>query len=529
MTKLNYEATMQTLKKTILLTSAFMSVLLNVQQTLAQDLAHQEIRWDWHMIETNKIAFPKTFLFGTGISEWQASGTTHCPHSNWARYEKRTAFDWIKSITHFGKSTNSNDFTYDMVDDAYKCGAAANHWNKLKEDTQLMKNLGVNAARFSLSWSEIEPEEGHFNTDVIKHYHEEIDTLIANGIIPMITLVHFDVPTWFEDKGGFEVTENNEYFIRFCTTMFAEFHDKVTLWITINEPGVLAFQTYFRGVYPPAKRDMGLMAEVTKNLMLAHVAAYYAMKNMPDGDKAMIGLVHDIVQYEPYHPGNTLELWVTNFINHIFHESITEFLITKKFHFYCPPLVQPFFGMVPTTADTYFELDDITEPILDFIGLNYYSHVLWSWTNPTWSSYRPDEIPTDMPYAVYPEGLYRAIDTASRMGVPIYITENGLADGKDDRREEFLKRYLYVVSKALQDGYDVRGYFYWSLYDNCEWDMHLDGNPKQYGLYTTDFKTFEHTLRPSAQYYINSIDAWKKSHNNEVPPLLKTQPSAGTK
>lgn len=504
------------MKKIVLMCVLMSSGLVYAAQTsliqpmvIEHDLATEEIHWDWSTIDTSRLSFPQKFLLGTGTSAWQVDGPKNCPHSNWSRYEQRMQQGWWNS-----------DKEYPVVPEENRCGAAANHWNRLQEDTQLMKNIGVNASRFSLSWSEIEPAEGQFNHDAVKHYHEEIDILRANGIVPMITLVHFDVPTWFEDKGGFEKAENIWFFVRFCTEMFAEFHDKVDLWITINEPGVVAFQTYFRGVYPPAKRSMGLTAEVTKNLMLAHVAAYQTMKKMPGGDKAMIGIVHDIVQYEPYHPGNGVELAMTNIINHIFHEAITNFFITRKFQFYFPIWLQPLFGLVPATADASFELE-ANEKILDFIGLNYYSHVLWNWQNPAGSSYRPGDIPTDMPYGIYPEGLYRAIDTCSKMGVPIYITENGLADAKDDRREQYLKQYLYVVSKAIKDGYDVRGYFYWSLYDNCEWDMHLDGDPKSYGLYTTNFTTFEHTLRPSAYYYMNVIDDWRKAYNNEVLPFVQ--------
>ena len=152
------------------------------------------------------------------------------------------------------------------------------------------------------------------------------------------------------------------------------------------------------------------------------------------------------------------------------------------------------------------------EQLFDFIALNYYSRVLikmqWSIKEPFVSTCYGDEIMTDMPYALYPEGLYYAIETISKFKVPIYITENGIADAHDKAREIFLHRYLYALGKAIKDGYDVRGYYYWTLMDNFEWDQ---GYKMKFGLYKVDFNTQIRTLRPSYIYYSYII---KKSKAN---------------
>ncbi len=442
----------------------------------------EEIHWNWNDIDTSKLVFPKNFLWGVGTSEYQVSGRENCPNANWAFHEDKKNFFGCTTIARGEKS-----------------GKACDHWNLYKKDIELMQEVGVNAYRFSIEWSCIEPKEGEFNEQAIKHYHDLIDALLAKKIQPMITLHHFTHPQWFEEKGAFEKSDNIQYFVRFCKRMFVEYSSKINFWLTINEPGVLVFQGYHRAVYPPQKNNFHLAGIVTKNLMKAHIEVYKALKALPDGDKAQIGIVHDIVQFEPYFKGDKLAKFILHYMNLIFHEAITDFLVTKKLNF-----------KIPIFANVEFELADKNEKILDFIGLNYYSHVLWKPTNPLGSSYREGDIPTDMPYGIYAEGFYRAIASVARMGVPIYITENGLADSKDDRREIFLKKYLYTLSKAINDGYDIRGYFYWSLIDNFEWDY---GFEKRYGLYEVDYNTFERKQRKSAQYYIKVLKDYFSSLN----------------
>jgi beta-glucosidase len=144
---------------------------------------------------------------------------------------------------------------------------------------------------------------------------------------------------------------------------------------------------------------------------------------------------------------------------------------------------------------------------MDFIGLNYYSHlhVKFRWNPPEFFAlaHRPAEIMTDLIYPIYAEGLYRAIKTVAALNVPIYITENGIADAKDDRRDLFIRRYLYALSRAIKDGSDVRGYFYWSLMDNFEW---AEGYEMKFGLYEVNFKNQERKLRKGAEYFVKVVN-----------------------
>lgn len=416
------------------------------------------------------------------MSEYQNSGAGYCPDSNWAAWEKKGMNNGHPTI--YGNQ---------------KSGIACNFWKNYKQDVQLIKQLGCNAFRFSVEWSIIEPREGEFNQDAIDHYRDVCDELIKNSITPMITLHHFTHPQWFEAKGAFEQEKNIAYFVRFCARMFEELHDKVQLWCTINEPGPYVFQGYIHAAFPPGKSNMYLAAQVLKNMLIAHTRVYKKLKSLPGGVYAQIGLVHQYLTFEA-HSWNLLEMVPCPFMNYIFNDVILHFLKTGEL-FPNVPYLRTIISDAPACND--------------FIGLNFYSRVvlessildsLWN-MNFTQDSFgkpscRQGEVMTDMQYPVYPEGLYDAIKAVAQLGKPIYITENGVPDWCDDRRALFIKRYLYALSQAIKEGCDVRGYFYWSLMDNFEWD---EGYTKKFGLYEVDFATQTRKLRHGAECYRDAI------------------------
>lgn len=427
--------------------------------------------WNWQSIDTSDIKFPNSFVWGVALSEYQNSGATTSPNSNWASWETTTY--------RFGSPHILN---------GQQSGVACDHWNRYKEDVQLAKDLGITSLRFSIAWDRIEPEEGVWDEQALQHYEDYVDECIAQGIKPMITLHHFVDPLWFTQKGAFEKEENVFYFVRFAQKMFERLGHKTKLWCTINEPTIYMFMGYVLGMFPPGHNNPVLALTVMRNLMQAHVESYRAMKAMPYGDVAEIGIVHQYLVFEPYHSWNVLEYMPGLFFNFLLNTAVLKFYKTGTFNI---PLISRFTYQAPEGK------------LMDFIGLNYYSRVLvrgqLSFTEPIAPSHYPDEIMTDMQYAMYPQGLYQAIQKMSELGVPIYVTENGIADAKDDRRELFLKQYIYAMNQAVKDGYDVRGYYYWSLMDNFEWDQ---GYSQKFGLYSVDFNTFDRTLNPSAQYYI---------------------------
>jgi len=483
--------------------------------------------WDWRAVDLNAITLPS--IMGTSVSEYQVSGAHNCPHSNWAHWEGKKI--------HNGRPTiQGNDWS----------GSACNFWHSCYQDIALIKQLGCNSFRFSIEWSNIEPQEGQFCQEAINHYRDFCVGLRHAGIEPMITLHHFTHPHWFEQKGGFANAENIHYFVRFCERVFTQLSSQVTLWCTINEIGPFVFQGYIQGVFPPGlSGDLWTALNVMRTMMQAHCAVYKALKALPGGDKAQIGLVHQYLTIEShttsymqpalqmlgtYAAGATLwSMWASLvpkttkfrtswalgvaalgalnpveripawFMTYIFNDALMHFLKTGTVFPFIP-------GLRLTIADG--------RDCCDFIGLNFYSRVVIESRliayvlsggvgECAFPHCRQGELMTDMEYGVCPEGLYAAIKDMSQFGKPIYITENGVADKHDDIRALWIKRYLYAVSKALADGYDVRGYYYWSLMDNFEWDR---GYGQRFGLYEVDRITQQRRLRHSAQCYAEAIE-----------------------
>ena len=312
----------------------------------------------------------------------------------------------------------------------------------------------------------------------------------------MITLHHFAHPQSFEEMGAFEKEENITYFVRFAQTVFSRLGSKVQLWCTINEPSIVVLQGYFRGVFPPGKGNIvtgqPLRRKLLRNMMQAHTETYKALKAMPGGSGAQIGLVHQYLKLESYSCWNPFEFMGPLLSNTLLNNTILDFLRTGTFSYGVPFL--------------FNEEYRAEGPLTDFIGLNYYSRAVlemqWSNWGKIGGSCYPGEVMTDMPYAIYPKGLYDAIKDVAQIGVPIYITENGIADKNntnDSRRVQWIREYLKAVSLAIEDRYDVRGYFYWTLMDNFEWDM---GHEPRFGLYTSDRK-----MKEGGQAYASIINA----------------------
>ena len=440
---------------------------------------------DWSQASRRASRSFGKFLWGSATCEYQNSGAGHCKHSNWAGFLK--------------------DMPADIRAD--HAGTAADYWNRCFDDIKLMKELGLNAFRFSIDWSMIEPVAGEFDEEALKHYDDFINALLANNITPMITMYHWVHPQWFEKMGAFESEENIQYFVRFCVRIFNRYRDRVNLWTTLNEPNIYAFSAYVRGVFPPGVRDSLRAGEVLKNLWLAHVAVYRTLK--PRGNKKTeIGVIHQHLIFKPFHETSSVERSATDYLTQLISTASFEFLRTGHFKFRSIPAIDMlFFGLrKPKYVSKTIEFDCPDLPAtIDFIGLNYYSEVKLNFLKPHQNPhYYDDEIRTDMQYGFCPEGLYNSIVDMSALGVPIYITENGIADADDDRRALWIERHLYALNRARHDGYDVRGYFYWSLLDNLEWD---EGFKMRFGLYHVNFDTKERTLRRGSHAFIDAIRA----------------------
>jgi len=435
---------------------------------------YPELKWNWDSIDTDRINFPDGFIWGTATAAHQVEGNCN---NNWSEFEKKTQKD--------GKPN---------IKDGQVSGNACEHWERYREDIELIKRIGVTHYRFSIEWSKIEPTIGQYDIDAIDHYSNVINHLLQNSITPVVTLHHFSHPIWFEEKGGFSKAENIAYFISFSKKVFSLYSDRVKDWCTINEPGVFAVQGYFTGMFPPGLKNTQLTAEVLKNLLEAHVQVYHALKNQKNGEESKIGIVKNINQFEPWRRRSIRDWLFSLSLNHVFNSSTLKFFKTGKFKIRLP-------GLMWKTHYNEKEKDS-----LDFFGLNYYSHnhLKFSLFKKDFSvlEFHKKDVMTDMPYAIYAEGIYRAIKFVSSLNVPIIITENGVADANDQIRETYIKKYIYAVSKAISEGANVVGYYYWSLMDNFEWAFGYD---MKFGLYEVDFDNQERKLRDGSKAFVDIV------------------------
>lgn len=455
----------------ILLRIVAVLVLLYIIPTAYLNITEPVEHWNWDKIDLDDISFPDDFVWGVASAAHQVEGGH--TSNNWA--------DWENQVDVNGES---------RIARGEKCGLACDHWNRYPEDIKLMNELGVTSYRFSVSWSKIMPQEGVVDTAALQHYVDVCDSLLAAGIQPMVTLHHFCHPMWWEEKGAFEKEENIADFVEFSEVVFNALEDKVETWCTLNEPAVFVIAAYFDGHFPPGKQDPELAAVVLKNMFKAHVAVYQSLKELPGGSEAQIGIVKNMHQIDPMNDWNLFDRLLSRTVNKGFNGSFISTFKDGNYRF-----------AFPTLVDEQEEIPDAPST-LDFVGLNYYSHNAMNFELNLDEALKtrmyPNETPTDMEYTMYPEGFYRAIKEISILGKPIMITENGVADKDDDIRGEFIKKYLYAVSKAIKDGYDVRGFHYWSLMDNFEWDLGYD---ERFGLYEVDFQTQKRTLREGSKEY----------------------------
>jgi len=427
----------------------------------------------------DKFIFPKGFYFGAAISAHQVEGGNH---NDWTEWEKRHA----KRQAEVASQRQWPDYILKnypnpLQEENYISGKACDHYNRFREDFDIARKLGHNAHRFSIEWSRIEPEEGKFNEAEIEHYRKVIKSLRERGIEPFVTLWHWTNPVWFSNIGGWENKRAIYYFERYVKRVTAELHDLVNFWMPLNEPSTYIGASYVQGIHPPGIKSFLRGNNVFWNLVMAAKNAYGAIHQVQP--TARVGVAHYLVYHEPFQ----------NYLRNRFITPLIAYIRNRRF---------------------LNALDDAQ----DFIGCQYYHHdaISFEWgavaANSETFGYKrwgpvtirnKNDRTSDLGWEIYPEGIYHVLKDLKKYGKPIYITENGLADARDEKRAKFIEEHLRWVAKAIQEGVDVRGYFYWSLLDNFEWDK---GFWPRFGLVEVDYKTMERKIRPSAWKYKEIIE-----------------------
>ena len=435
--------------------------------------------------------FPAEFLWGAAVSAYQVEGS---PLADGAGASIWHRFSHTPGLVHDGE-------TGDVACDLYR---------RYGDDVRLMRELGLTAFRFSISWSRVLPEgRGRVNKRGLDFYERLVDALLEARIRPVVTLFHWDLPAALDDRGGWLNPDIADWFADYVRVLFRALDDRVPMWTTLNEPWVVADGGYLHGKLAPGHVSLFEPPIVSHNLLRAHAEAVRAYR--AEGENA-IGLV---VNLEPKYPASRKP-------EDVAATARADAYMNRQ---YLDPV---FFGRYPEEMREVFgeawpdfppaEVEAIREKI-DFLGVNYYTR---SVTRADPSAYplrarhvhQKGRTYTQTKWEVYPDGLTDIlVAVKTRYGdIPLYVTENGAAfydpptaDGgrlDDPLRVDYLKAHLRAARKALEKGVDLRGYFVWSLLDNFEWSH---GFSKRFGIVHVDYETQRRTPKASARFYSEVI------------------------
>jgi beta-glucosidase len=433
------------------------------------------------------VEFPKGFLWGSATSAYQVEGSPLADGaglSNWHRF------------VH----------TPGLVPTGDTGDVACDHYRRYAEDVALMRELGMQAYRFSVAWSRVLPEgRGAVNEKGLAFYERLVDALLAAGIEPLVTLFHWDMPAALDDLGGWLNPDIAGWFADYGTVLYRRLGDRVKRWATLNEPWVVSDGGYLHGALAPGHKNRWEAPIASRNLMRAHGAAVQAYR--AEG-KHQVGLV---VNIEPKYPASESEAdrAATRRADAYMNRQYLDPAMLGR----CPEEMAEIFGEAwqPWSEQALA----LTKQPIDFLGINYYTRNVTRFDAQAWPLRAAPVKQTQATYTetsweVFPQGLTDTLVwVKERYGnVPLYITENGaafydppVADGgrvRDPLRTDYLRRHLIAVHDAIRRGVDVRGYMVWSLLDNLEWSL---GFTKRFGIVHVDFKSQQRTPKDSARYY----------------------------
>jgi beta-glucosidase len=371
----------------------------------------------------------------------------------------------------FGTSTAATQietaFQHDwegyVTKDQYTFTRTTDHELRFAEDASIIASLASHY-RMSLQWSKLQrgPTED-LDPETVQAYHGFLQLLKAKGVVIMMVLHHFTNPRWFAERGGWEKPENVPLWVDYAQKVVAEFGSYVTYWNTFNEPNVYASYGWITGFFPPFKSNPVTAAVVVRNMGRAHETIYTTIKQL--FPQAWVGISHNAVVFTQenllgWFPARLGDWW--------------------------------FMEYVPT----HFEK-------VDFFGMSYYGRISHDPFPITYLE-TPDKIKKlgrrhDNIWEYHPEGMRTCLDRYwNKYKKPIIITENGICTDNDELRQKAIREYAQILHQALRDGIDIRGYYWWSTWDNFEWHL---GPEMRFGLYACDWQTKERTERPSAQLF----------------------------
>jgi beta-glucosidase len=434
--------------------------------------------------------FPTDFVWGAATSAYQIEGSPLADgagESIWHRF------------SHQPGKIHGNDHG----------DVACDHYRRCADDVTLMRELGIRAYRFSISWSRVLPQgTGRVNERGLDFYRRLVDLLLEHQIQPSVTLYHWDLPAALEDRGGWAARDSAQWFAAYARIMFRALGDRVPQWATINEPWVVFDHGYVSGLHAPGRRDWKEAGAVSLNLLRAHGAAVAAFRTE---SKQQIGLVVNLVPIDPAtdSPADTQAARrMDAYLNRQFLDPV-------------------FLGVYPAEMREMFGSDwqsievadaKLIQAPIDFVGINYYLRLFVADDASAGPSRArivdsPNCPRTATGWEIHPQGLVDTLRSVrDRYGsIPLYITENGAAfddepkpNGAvhDSDRVEYIRNHLRAARQAIGQNINLRGYFVWSLLDNFEWHS---GYSKRFGIVHVDYDTQQRVPKSSARFYAKVI------------------------
>lgn len=365
------------------------------------------------------------------------------------------------------------------------------HWNRYAEDIRLMKELNQETYCMSIEWSRIEPEPGQFDQAVLDRYRKEIALLVENGIKPLITLYQFSFPLWLAGRGGWENPQVVDWFMAYVRVVVNQLGDLVSDWMTMNDPNLSAGAGYLWGWWPPGKKDLNAMYRAMRHMILAHIKGYreiHQIRNEKWNESTTkVGVAFHTRIFDPV-DARGINKRLARLSEYMFTDMLLEGMVTGKLGF---PLG---FGGYPLGKGRYS----------DFIGINYFTRNIIAYKADPKTMFCEVKVKegaelNEGGWEIYPEGLYRCCKKYyDKYRTPIFITENGVRDSKDQKRPRFIYNHLYQVVQLRKAGIPVERYYHWTLIDLFE--AH-SGEGCRLGLVANDFETQERTIRASGRFY----------------------------
>jgi beta-glucosidase len=401
------------------------------------------------------LTFPKEFVWGSATAAHQVEGDNR--FNDW----------WVHELA---AETNAVE----------PSGIACDHYRRFADDFALFESLGHRAHRLSIEWSRIEPREGDIQAGEIEHYRAVLSKLQELGIVPWVTIHHFTLPQWFAERGGFSQQANLAAFQRFSDLAASRFGDLVTHWCTINEPTIHAEMGYRFGYFPPRLTDGNLAAQTLENLFRAHSMASQAIRSHVP--KAEVGITLAMQVNEPFNSESEADRKMSARRDAETNVACCEALRTGVFRYPERPDAQ-IAGLAESST---------------FVGVQYYTRTRYDAGHGGFAAPDFNRTLSQMGWEIYPEGFAPVLRQAAATGLPLYVTENGVAHDDDRVRVEYIADHLAEVDRVRREGADVRGYFYWSAMDNFEWNF---GYGPKFGLIEVDRSSLERKPRPSARFF----------------------------